>query len=63
MSNIISLEQWKQKKASEAMVVQCGPEKVQITWTPKLSEEDLAKLRKAGQGIKDMIERAKCKQP
>ena len=59
MSKVISLEQWRQQKAAEAMVVQCGPEKVRITWTPKLSEEDLARLRKAGQGFRDTIEQAR----
>ena len=59
MSNTISLEQWKKQKAAEAMVVQCGPEKSRIIWTPKLSEDDLAKLRKAVQGFMDTIEQAR----
>ena len=57
MSKIISLEQWKQQKAAEAMVVQCGPEKVHIIWIPKLSEEDLQCLRKAGDNFRNAIKK------
>jgi cell division inhibitor SulA len=61
MSDIISLEQWKQQKAAEAIAVRCEPSQVHITWTPRLSEQDLARLRKAGQGFRDMMESFRSK--
>jgi hypothetical protein len=52
MSNIVSIEEWKRRKAAEHMVVPCGTGKISITWTSKPSNEDLAKLRKAGEGFR-----------
>ena len=55
MSEIISIEEYKRRKAAENMVVPCGSEKIQIEWKPKLSEQDVERLRKAGAAFRNSI--------
>ena len=43
MSNIISLEEWVQRKAIEAMIVLCGTGKSTITWAMTPSEDGVVK--------------------
>jgi len=61
VGNITSLEEWKQCQAVEAMVVPCGTGKIHITWTPKLSEKDLGRLKKAEQGLRTLDEQFRNK--
>ncbi len=57
MTNVVDINEWKKRKAAEHMVVPCGTGgKVQIQWTPQLTDEDRTRLKKAGQGFRTLLE-------
>jgi hypothetical protein len=49
------MEKYLKDLAARNMVGQCGDEKVEITWTPQLSKEELDRLAKAGKSLQDII--------
>lgn len=54
LSGVVSLQEWKQRRAAEAMVIQCA-DKVLISWKPKLSEQEAERLRIAKDNFQKAI--------
>lgn len=56
MNNVVYIKEWMQKETAINMVGPCGQEKIVVTWVPKVSEEDVLRLRKAGEGFKAIVQ-------
>lgn len=59
MSKILSIEEYKQRKMQEHMVVPCDPPKKHIKWSPKLTDEQKTRIQESLNRINKIMQELK----